>query len=76
MPSFYNFCAERLDKPNTTTKIQQIGLLYSAQFYIVVQPCVLKHLLLYGNSEGIVLEKTGMEIKRNGDTVVGPKKGQ
>jgi len=21
MPSFYNFCAERLDKPNTTTKI-------------------------------------------------------
>ena len=53
MPSLSNFNAECLDKPNTTKTIQQIGLLYSARFYIVVEPCVHKHLLLYGKSEGL-----------------------
>lgn len=76
MPSLSSFNAECLDKPNTTTTIQQIGLLNSAQFYILVEPCVHKHLLLYGNSVGLVLEKTGMEIKRDCDTVVGPNIGQ
>jgi hypothetical protein len=53
MPSRSNFNAECLDKPNTTSTIQQIALLNSALFYILVEP----HLLLYGNSEGLVLEK-------------------
>jgi hypothetical protein len=77
MPSLSNFNAECLDKLNTTTTIQQIGLLSSAQFYILVESCVHKHLLLYENSEGLFfLEKTGMEIKRDCDTVVGSTKGQ
>jgi hypothetical protein len=36
MPLFPNLNAECLDKPNNTTIIQQIGLLYSAQFYVTM----------------------------------------
>jgi len=57
MPSRSNFNAECLDKPNTTLTIQQIALLNSAQYYILVEPCVHKHLLLYGNSDVLVLRE-------------------